>query len=521
MFAEQYGLREDPFAPGPDTRYMVLTQGHQEALATLVYAIEQQEGWALLLGGAGVGKTITAAALLRELGEAVAPTMISLAGLANPLELFNRLALELGLPGPYVHKARFLADFKQMIKSCHAEGRTILLLVDDAQLGLPELLLEIGLLGNADDFSPRVLNIFLLARPQLVYLLDRAGAWEFKQLFRRFSRLGAMDRAETGRYLVQRLRIAGGREDLFDDQAQDLLYEASQGVPRRVNALAGLSLRRARGQAAPTIGRALVQEVVDRVRAAGVALEEVRPPGEGLLAPADLACPVSTPLPQLNVEQQILEDSLASRHHRAYRGMPWWERTVKFTVEWDRMRRRRLGILGTFFPNFCSRWDQPHWQDFNRARQEADAFGARYQDWLASQLPRALGNGFGAISPADLHGPWARERFKQAQAAGPVEATPPAPAPLPPAYDPADPQQAARARQVLRELLDLSQYICDGTTLRSEDLLAEAVCQAVLPLQALDSQSGLRKRVSQALAQRPDLPPDPPPTGNERPPIII
>ncbi len=520
MFAEQYGLNQDPFALEPDPRFLVLTKEHQEALATLVYAIEQQEGWALLLGDVGVGKTTTLSALLKELGPEVAPAVISCSGLQTPLELMNRLALELNLSGPYKQKALFLADLRELIQRCRAEGKSLLLVLDDAQVANPELMAEVDLLGNADLESPRVLNIFLVARPELVYLMDQAGALDLKQQFRRFCRLRPLDRGDTLFYVTSRVQSAGGSPGLFDQEACEALYEASQGVPRRLNLAAAWSLSRALASGRPGVGRQEVMEAVDQVRGSGLSIDDYTGPVSGALPPADLTCPLGTPLPQLTPDQQALEDSLASRHHRLYRSLEWWERTIKFTVEWDRMRRRRLGILGTAFANFCSRWDQPFWADFDQARREADAAGARYEQWVARQFQRVLGNSYGEVSPAQLHGKAARIHYQSTRPATPEVAPLPAPPPLP---DPLQVPDAARAKGLVSELLDLSRHICDGKNHTSEDLLAEAVCQAVLPLEALKGQPKLQQKVAQAAQRRAQSPPDPLPPGQPggRPPIII
>ncbi len=234
MYAEYFQFKAMPFAIEPDPRFLVLCEEHREALATLVYAIDQQEGWALLLGEAGMGKTTLIMALLRELGERVVPAVITNPAL-EPLDFFNLIALELGLEGPFRSKGEFLIALGQVIKRCRREGRVLLILVDEAQSLRPVMLEELRLLGNLDDTSPRVLNIFLVAQPKLLLLLKRAGARGLMQRLRRHYLLKPLSPEDTAYYVRHRLKVAGGSERLFQDEALAAVHQVSRGVPRLIN----------------------------------------------------------------------------------------------------------------------------------------------------------------------------------------------------------------------------------------------------------------------------------------------
>ncbi len=165
-----------------------LTPSQQEALATLVVTIERSEGWAMVVGPAGSGKGEIIEHLLPLLDQEVTPVIISARNTRTSMELFRLIAKTLGMP-ECNYKARFLIDLRAHIEACRRLGRKVLLLVKEAHLLSDDMLQEIELLGNTDQFSPRVLNIVFFARPQILEVLERMGSTNLKHHLRRFRRL--------------------------------------------------------------------------------------------------------------------------------------------------------------------------------------------------------------------------------------------------------------------------------------------------------------------------------------------
>lgn len=191
----------------------------REALATLLYSIEQSEGWALVVGRAGSGKTGLLAELKAALGSQVTCVHLSAGQCPTPMDLFRHISEALGMAGPCQYKARFLLDLRELIQDYRRRGQKILILIDSAQYWGPEMLREIELLGNEDQFSPRVLNIFLLARPEFLQTLEAMGATNLKHNLRRFRRLASpSDALPTGGDRRHGSRPDEGI-DYFDDQA--------------------------------------------------------------------------------------------------------------------------------------------------------------------------------------------------------------------------------------------------------------------------------------------------------------
>lgn len=236
MYASHFNLKELPFVAEPDARFIVLSGDHHEALATMVYAIDQQEGWALLLGEPGMGKTTLVMALLRELRDRVIPAVITNPNL-DVLDFYNMVALELGLEGPFASKGQFIMALGELMQTCRARGRVVLLVVDEAQSLSPDMLEELRLLGNLDDQAPRVLNIFLVGQPELLRLLKRPESRGLLQRLRRHHMVKPMTPKETAGYIRHRLTVAGGDKALFDARALATVYQLTRGVPRLVNSL--------------------------------------------------------------------------------------------------------------------------------------------------------------------------------------------------------------------------------------------------------------------------------------------
>lgn len=236
MYNEFFGLTETPFAIEPNARFIVLTDDYREALATLIYAIEQQEGWAAFVGSPGVGKTTLIIALLQELSERIVPAVITNPRL-EPIDFMNMVALELGLSGPFTSKGQFLVAFRQLIQQCRAAGKILLLVIDEAQSITPELLEEIRLLANIDDGAPKALNIVLAGQMEMLALLGRPDSAALRQRLRHFYTLRALSLDEARTYIRHRLRVAGGSPEIFTERAVMLVHQQSGGVPRVVNVL--------------------------------------------------------------------------------------------------------------------------------------------------------------------------------------------------------------------------------------------------------------------------------------------
>ncbi len=207
----------------------------------------------------------------------------------------------------------------------------------------------------------------------------------------------------------------------------------------------------------------------------------------------------TTEPPALNTAESVLEERLAQTCNSEHRQATWWQRSKDFSDVWDRVRRWRLGSLSTAFTSFGPRWQHPDWSDFNRARRQADARGARYLDWVEAQFDR-LNN---QVAPADLHGEEAIAAWKNrmrhiggaAQGGGEL----PPPPYTPESFNVHNPEHAAYAEEVMEQICSLAQRVFGEDSDGPVRLLSQAVQSGNLPLAALELRPQWRDSVISAL----------------------
>ncbi len=247
MYASFFGLNEKPFSITPDPRYLFLSERHAEALAHLVYGINEAGGFIQLTGEVGTGKTTVVRSLLAQ-----APKHAEIALILNPRmtppEFLLAICEELRLAGPEDARrnetsVKELVDrLSRHLLSAHAEGRRIVLVVDEAQNLAPDVLEQVRLLTNLETETQKLLQIILIGQPELRELLDRV---ELRQLAQRITgryHLDPLSREESAAYVRHRLRVAGATREIFSDAALREVWRLSGGVPRLMNIICDRAL---------------------------------------------------------------------------------------------------------------------------------------------------------------------------------------------------------------------------------------------------------------------------------------
>lgn len=267
MYLAFFGITEKPFAITPDPRYLYLGARHADALAHLVYGINDAGGFIQLTGEVGTGKTTTIRSLLAR-----APKNAEIALIINPrlspLEFLQTICEELGigLPDGAASNAKELVDeLNRYLLRAHGAGRRVVLIVDEAQNLTADVLEQVRLLTNLETESQKLLQIILIGQPELRELLARNDLRQLAQRITARYHLQPLARDETAGYVRHRLRIANATSEIFSSAALREVHHVSGGVPRVINVICDRALLGAYSEDKHEVGAALVRRAASQV----------------------------------------------------------------------------------------------------------------------------------------------------------------------------------------------------------------------------------------------------------------
>lgn len=250
MYNEHFGLREPPFTITPDTSFFFAHASHQDALNVLLVALRTGEGFIKVVGEVGTGKTL----LCRRLLSALDPHEFETAYIPNPyLEprtLLFAVADEIGASyegEPNQHQ--LLRILNKALVDAYAEGKRVVLCLDEAQAMPTETLEALRLLSNLETERRKLLQVVLFGQPELDRRLEHPSIRQLKQRITFSCQVSPLKRGDVDYYLAHRLQVAGYRgPPLFTKGALNRLYTASGGVPRLLNILTHKSMLAAYGE---------------------------------------------------------------------------------------------------------------------------------------------------------------------------------------------------------------------------------------------------------------------------------
>jgi len=266
MYEAYYRLQGKPFQLSPDFRFLFTSWGHRRAMAYLEYGLHQGEGFIVITGEIGAGKTMLANTLARKiasrslvLGQVVSSSL-------DADDLIRMVAATFGLD-PTGSKAVLLIQIQQYLVACQRQGKRALLIIDEAQNLPAKALEELRMLSNfASDAKP-LLQTFLLGQPEFRATLQRPDMEQLRQRVIATCHLGPLDEKETQAYIVHRLRIVGWQDDpSFSSDAFVAIYRNTGGIPRRINVLCDRLLLLGHLDQKHTLTESEVAEVVSDLR---------------------------------------------------------------------------------------------------------------------------------------------------------------------------------------------------------------------------------------------------------------
>jgi general secretion pathway protein A len=263
MYTKYFGLQEKPFEITPDPKFLYLSAKHKEALAHLLYSVNESKGFTVVTGEVGTGKTVLLRTLLDRM-DGETRTAFLFNPKLNSNDFFRSICedLELNITGG--SKAEYLSHLQSYLLDSFAQKKKVVLIIDEAHTLGGELLEEVRLLTNLETPERKLLQVILLGQPELDEILEKP---EFRPLKQRISvryRLTPLSWDETKAYVKKRLKAAGARNlYLFTPKALKTIYRYSKGIPRLINVVCDNALLNGYASDKRVIGRSIVQEVID------------------------------------------------------------------------------------------------------------------------------------------------------------------------------------------------------------------------------------------------------------------
>ena len=303
MYTAFYGLREKPFSLTPNPAFLYLSDSHREALAHLVYGLEQGEGFIVLSGEVGTGKTTLCRSLLERI-EDHSEIAILFNPSNNAIELLQSISEEFGLVAERRSRRQLLSALNEFLLDCHGRDHRVVLIVDEAQNLSAETLEQIRLLSNLETASSKLIQIILLGQPELEEKLDSDSLRQLRQRVTVRWSLHPFSARDTAAYVEHRLYVAAGAErKLFTPAALREVHRLTGGIPRLVNVLSDRVLLAGYAEGEHTISARMVgraaREVPDAARRIGkprpLALAGLAAAGLGLLVAAGWAWAPGSP----------------------------------------------------------------------------------------------------------------------------------------------------------------------------------------------------------------------------------
>jgi general secretion pathway protein A len=262
MYLEHFKLTELPFRLSPDPAFLFPSQIHSRAKAYMESTIWFTDGFVVITGEIGAGKTTLIESFLREIDQEVVVAQINQTQV-SPIEFLQGLLAQFGFSPFRMRKAELLATLNNFLIEQYANGRKVLLIVDEAQNLSNKVLEEVRLLSGVETTKEKVLRIILAGQPELNAKLDSDELIQLRQRVRLRFHLSALTEDEMGAYVRHRLAVAGAVDrEIFTPDTFPLIYRYTGGIPRLTNTLCDTCLLAAFGEDAPVVDVGIVRQAI-------------------------------------------------------------------------------------------------------------------------------------------------------------------------------------------------------------------------------------------------------------------
>ena len=241
MYLDYYELKKFPFRTNPDPDFLWFGEKHKKALSFLKDGMLKRDGFLLLTGDVGTGKT----SLIRYLLKSTDASAI-IATISNPMmpviDFHNSLSEKFKLDNKFSDKADFFIRLKKFLFKAHSEHKLVFVIIDAAQTLNHERLEEIRLLSNIEFENQKILNIFFVGQGETETILMDPRNKATSQRINMNYQLQPLDEHETIHYIAHRLKVAGAKKDIFTDDACKKIFDIADGIPRLINSICDCAL---------------------------------------------------------------------------------------------------------------------------------------------------------------------------------------------------------------------------------------------------------------------------------------
>ncbi len=265
MYEKFFNFDCKPFDLVPNPRFLFLSQSHRKAINYLRYGIQERAGFILFTGEVGSGKTT----ILRDLIHKIDPDMVVSMVFntrVDAQQLLGMINEDFGLDADGRDKRTLLRDLNDFLIEQHSGNMRPIIIIDEAQNLCSEALEEIRLISNLETDNHKLVQIILVGQPELKVLINNPGLRQLRQRIGVNCHLNPLSREETEAYVYHRLEVAGNRNAVsFHEDAFDVIYSYSKGIPRLINVFCDFILLAAYAEDTRDLTRELVEDVVGDV----------------------------------------------------------------------------------------------------------------------------------------------------------------------------------------------------------------------------------------------------------------
>jgi len=265
MYGELFHLKEPPFRLSPDPQFLFASKQHARAKAYMESTIWLADGFVVITGEIGAGKTTLIESFLDELPEDVVLAQVTQTQV-TPVQFLQTVLVEFGFRPFKMRKVELMATLRDFLVEQYIANKRVVLIIDEAQNLSRKVLEEIRLLSGIESKKEKVLRIILAGQPELNEKLNSPRLEQLTQRVRLRFHLGPLSKRETREYIEHRLSVAGATEPIFQEEAFPLIFRYSGGVPRLINTLCDTALLCAFAEEATQVGAALIRSAVEELQ---------------------------------------------------------------------------------------------------------------------------------------------------------------------------------------------------------------------------------------------------------------